>query len=142
MIGPNALHPEWARLMARLAAFLDEAELAMATAQPQQLVQAGSAWAQLCRELRRLPDAQCPSPAIRKEVLGKAAMRIAALQQATGRAQASITRELTMLAQPEGSGAVAGEPGTASATGVAAAAGTYDATGGRHTWARSAGAYA
>ena len=135
----DELTPELARLVARLWTFLNEAEHAMATAQPDQVVQVAGHWTQLCRELRRVPEAHWPSAAFRTELLRTAAMRVAALQQAVGRAQTRIARELAMLGQPAGT--PSDGPSAELASGLSGS-GIYDATGARAGTVRVAGAYA
>lgn len=92
-----ALSPETARLLSRLSFFLDEAEAALAQAEPERVVQASGAWAQVCRELRQLPQAHWPSNEVRSALIGEMATRVAALQQAVVRAQARLGRGLELL---------------------------------------------
>jgi len=93
----QAISPEVAQLLVRLGAFLDHAEESLAQARPEALVEAAGRCAQLCRELRRVGHAEWPSAERRRVMLGSLAARSAALQQAIGRAQARMEREIELL---------------------------------------------
>jgi hypothetical protein len=132
-----ALTPETARLLSRLSFFLDEAEAALAQAEPERVVQSSGAWAQVFRELRQLPPAHWPSNEVRSALIGEMATRVAALQQAVVRAQARLGRGLDLLM---GDGAGLSAQGLAS-TRPAPAPG-YNAGGYHSAMSRTGGTYA